>query len=237
MTQIIKLIKKEVVANDTIAFYWEKPTDFEFVAGQNADFTLIDPTDTDGLGNTRTLSFANAPFEQNLITATRMRDTAFKRNLKNMTVGAEVKLTGPYGDFKLHKSPDKPAIFLIGGIGITPVRSIIANATNEKIQTKITLLYSNRTPADAPFINDFENFEKNNPYFTFVPVYTNTSKLVKNGEYGHINEAILKKYISDFATPIYYLSGPPKMVRAMRQMLTKIGADDDNIRTEEFSGY
>src|SRR3546814_12013355 len=78
-----------------------------------------------------------------------------------MPVGTEVKLDAPYGDFKLHKNENTPAVFLIGGIGITPVRSIIAQATHDNLPHKITLLYSNKTPADAAFTADLESFAAN----------------------------------------------------------------------------
>jgi ferredoxin-NADP reductase len=232
----IKLLKKGV-AKDTMAFYWEKPANFEYTAGQNGDFTLIDPPETDAEGNKRTFSFVDTPSEESLMTTTRMRDSAFKRNLKNLPVGTVVKLDGPYGDFILHKNQAKPAVFLIGGIGITPVHSIIADATHKHLPHKITLLYSNRTLDDAPFIAELENFAKNNPNFKFVPVYTKEAEIGWSGEKGHINSEMLRKYVSDVAAPIYYLSGPPTMVKAMRQLLIGVGADEDNIRTEEFAGY
>lgn len=237
MIYSVKLLKKETVANGTVAFYWEKPEGFEFIAGQYCDITLINPPETDSEGNIRTFSLVNAPYEENLITTTRMRDTAFKRTLKNMPEGTEVKLDAPHGDFKLHKTETTPAVFLIGGIGITPVRSIIAGATHDHLPHKITLFYSNKTPADAPFTSELESFAENNPNFTFVPVYTGFSETEWSGERGHINADMIRKYVIDIAAPIYYLAGPAGMVKAMRQVLVETGANEDNIRSEEFSGY
>ncbi|MEO6985277.1 MAG: FAD-dependent oxidoreductase [Paralcaligenes sp.] len=128
----VKLMKKETVAEGTMAFYFAKPQGFEFRAGQFADYTLIDPPETDDEGNTRGFSLVQAPFESDLVAATRMRDTAFKRVLKNLPIGAELKLDAPYGDFTLHKTESMPAVFIIGGIGVTPVRSMIAQATHDK---------------------------------------------------------------------------------------------------------
>lgn len=233
----IKLLKKVVVANGTMAFEWEKPAGFEYVPGQFCDMTLIDPPQTDEEGNIRGFSFVTAPCEDNLRTATRMRDTAFKRVLKDMPLGTAVKLDAPYGDFKLHKTSTTPAVFLIGGIGITPVRSIIAQATHDKLPHHITLLYSNKTAADAAFTADFEDLAAKNVNFQFVPVYTEAAATEWTGERGFIDVAKLRKYVPDVAAPIYYLSGPAGMVKAMRQMLAAAGANEDNIRTEEFSGY
>lgn len=233
----IKLIKKEQVAEGTMAFHFEKPQGFEFKAGQFADFTLFNPPETDEEGNTRGFSLAHAPYENNLMIATRMRNTAFKRVLKDLPLGTEVKFDGPYGDFVLHKTVTTPAVFLTGGIGITTVRSIIAQATKDKLLHNITLFYSNKTPEDTAFLDDLKSFARENPNFTFVPVMTRTRPEEWNGESGHVTKEMLTKYINDLSAPIYYLSGPASMVKAMRQILTDARVNEDNIRTEEYSGY
>lgn len=233
----VKLLKKETVANGTMAFEWKKPAGFEYIPGQFGDITLVDPPETDEEGNIRGFSFVTAPYEANLKTSTRMRDTAFKRVLKNLPIGTEVKLDAPYGDFRLHKTATTSAVFLIGGIGITPVRSIIAQATHDKSPHNITLIYSNKTPADAAFTTDFERWATENRNFKFVPAYTEAPASQSSGERGQIDANMLKKYVPDLAAPIYYLSGPAGMVKAMRDMLMEAGANEDNIRTEEFSGY
>lgn len=237
MVTNIKLLKKEVIAKDTMAFYFEKPEGFEFRAGQFADYTLIDPPETDEEGNTRGFSLVHAPFEGGLVAATRMRDTAFKRVLKDLPEGSEVKLDAPYGDFTLHKTETTPAVFLIGGIGVTPVRSMIAQATHDKTGHKLTLLHANRAPIDAPFAKDFERFAAENPNFTFVPVATDEATEDWGGEKGRIDADMIKRHVPDLNAPIYYLSGPEGMVKAMRQLLVGLGANEDNIRTEEFTGY
>ena len=233
----IKLLNKEEVANGTMAFHFEKPEGFIFKAGQFGDITLMNPPETDEEGNVRGFSLANAPYEKDLMIATRMRDTAFKRVLKIFPFGSEVKLDAPYGSFVLHKTSTTPAVFLTGGIGITPVRSIIAQATHDKLPHKITLFYSNKTPQDTAFLTDLESFAKENPHFTFVPVMTRATPENWKGESGHITKDMLMKYVPDIASPIYYLSGPASMVATMRQILTEAQVNEDNIRTEEFSGY
>ena len=233
----VKLLKKETVAKDTVAFYFEKPEGFEYRAGQFSDYTLIDPPETDEEGNTRGFSLITAPYEDNIGAATRLRDTAFKKALKDLPIGTEVKLDAPYGDFTLHKTETTPAVFIIGGIGVTPVRSMISQATHHKTAHKMTLLHANRTPADAPFAADFERLAKENPNFTYVPVATDTSVTDWQGERGHIDADMIKRHVPDLNAPIYYLSGPEGMVKAMRQLLVSMNVNEDNIRTEEFTGY
>lgn len=233
----IKLLKKEIIANETMAFHWEKPDGFEFRAGQFGDFTLIDPSETDEEGNTRAFSFVYAPSENELVTATRLRDSAFKRVLKDLPEGSEVKFDAPHGNFTLHKTESTPAVFLIGGIGITPIRSMITEATYQKTSHDMTLLFSNKTPEDAPFQSDLKELAEKNPNFNLVPVMTETDSDEWSGESGHIDAEMLKRHVSDISTPIYYLAGPAGMVQAMHKMLVEAGANEDNIRAEEFSGY
>ena len=237
MATNIKLIKKEEIATNTMAFYFEKPEGFEYRAGQSADYTLIDPSETDDEGNTRAFSFFTAPYEEYIGAAARMRDTAFKRVLKDLPLGTEVKFDAPFGDFTLHKTDTTPAVFLIGGIGVTPVRSIIAQATHDKTAHTITLLHVNHTLADAPFRADFMQFAVDNPHFTYVPVVTSETLEVPSVERGRIDEAMLKRHVSDVHAPIYYLSGPAGMVKAMRELLVSLNVNEDTIRTEEFPGY
>src|ERR1043165_1137803 len=127
-----KLKSREEVAQGTMAFHFEKPAGWTFKAGQFIDITLLDPAETDSEGNTRGFSIASAPFENTLMIATRMRDTAFKRVLKTLPLGSEVKIEGPFGDLRLHNNRVRPAVVLSGGIGITPFRSILMQAAREQ---------------------------------------------------------------------------------------------------------
>lgn len=236
MQSKVKLIRKETVANDTMAFHFAKPEGFEFRAGQFADYTLIDPPETDAEGNTRGFSLVQAPFEPDLVAATRMRDTAFKRVLKDLPIGTEVKLDAPYGDFSLHKTQSTPAVFIIGGIGVTPVRSMIAQATHDKTAHPLILLHASRTPADLPLKGDFEQLARDNPNFTYVMTVESPPDGWQ-GEHGRVDAAMVKRLVPDLHKPIFYLSGPEGMVKAMRALLVGLEVNEDNIRTEEFSGY
>ena len=234
-----KLKSRQEIAAGTMAFHFEKPDEFVYKAGQFADYTLINPSETDAEGNTRGFSLASAPYEDDIMLATRMRDTAFKRVLKTMELGTELTLDAPYGSFTLHNNAQIPAVFLTGGIGVTPARSIVLQATHDNLPHKIFLFDSNRKPEDAAFLDALTEAGKNNPNYTFVGTMTETEKSGEkwDGETGFITKAMLAKYISNLTLPIYYLAGPPAMVTAMRKILGEAGVNDDNIRTEEFTGY
>jgi ferredoxin-NADP reductase len=234
-----KLKKKETLAEGTMGFYFAKPADFQFKAGQYMDITLVNPPETDAEGNIRSLSIASAPEEEHLLFATRMRDTAFKRFLRNAAINAEVSMEGPMGSFTLHNNSSKPAVFLAGGIGITPFSSIVRHAAKARLPHHLYLFYSNRRPEDAAFMDVLSGLEKENPNFKFIPSMSEMQKSAQkwNGETGFINREMLSRYLSALQGPIYYIAGPPAMVTAMRQMLTGAGVDEDDIRTEEFAGY
>ena len=239
MTYQSKLKARDEVAESTMAFHFEKPAGFQFKPGQYVDLTLINPAETDSEGNIRTLSIASAPYEVELLFATRMRDSAFKRVLGRVPLGTEVKLEGPMGSFTLHKSPAKAAVFLAGGIGITPFRGILRQAVKDKLPHQLYLFYCNRRPEDAAFLNELQELAQSSAHFIFVPSMTETEKAKLNwtGERGFINREMLTKHFCDLNGPIYYIAGPPAMVATMREMLTKAGVDEDDVRTEEFGGY
>lgn len=233
----IKLRSKKEVASDTMAFYFDKPEGFSFKPGQFADYTLIQPSETDAEGNTRGFSLG-APYEEDIIFTTRMRDTAFKRTMKQMSIGTEVIFDGAYGSFTLQNNTKIPAIFLSGGIGITPMRSIILQATHDKTAHKIFLFYANKTLEATAYLDELKAAEKANANFKLIATMTDVdgSKDWK-GETGYFTKEMLQKYIDDLSLPIYYISGPASMVTSIRKTLNEAGIDDDNIRTEEFSGY
>lgn len=237
--QTVKLNNRKQVAEGTMAFYFDRPKGFEFRAGQAMDVTLLDPPETDGEGNIRTFSIVSAPFEDHLMVATRMRDTAFKRVLKTVPLGTEVKVENPGGSLTLHKNASKPGVFLAGGIGITPFMSILSQAAHDKLPHQLYLFYANRRPEDAAFLDTLGELQQTNPNFRFIPTMTGMEKSQQKwtGETGKIDGAMLARTIPSLQGPIYYIAGPPAMVAAMRQMLITASVDEDDIRTEEFAGY
>jgi len=235
----VRLIRKMEIAEGTMAFSFEKPEGFVYKAGQFGDWTLIDPPESDAEGDIRAFSLASAPYEDMLMIATRMRDTAFKRVLRTMTPGTEITLDAPVGSFTLHNRTDVPAVFLVGGIGVTPVRSIVLQAAHDRLPHRIIVFDANNRPEDAAFLDELMHARDVNPNYTFIGTMAQMEKSGRawNGETGFITGEMLAKYISDLSLPIYYIAGPRAMVESIRGILNGAGVDDDNIRTEEFSGY
>lgn len=235
----VKLLRRDEVAEGTVAFFFEKPEGFQFTAGQFLRFSLIDPPETDDEGNSRTFSIASAPHEADLMIATRMRDTAFKRVLKSMPLGSEIDAKGPYGKMTLHEDAARPAVFLTGGIGITPFRSIALEAAAAGYRHQLQLFYSNRRPEDAAFLDQLSELQKSNSNYRFIPTMTASagSKLPWTGETGYINAEKLARFVEDLKAPIYYIAGPAGMVSALRTALADAGVDEASVRAEEFAGY
>jgi len=235
----IELVSREMVAERTMSFRFERPVDWSYRAGQSVDMTLLDPPETDAEGNTRAFTISSAPRENAITITTRLRDTAFKRVLQQVPLGTEVKIEGPFGDFRLHRAA-RPAVLLAGGIGITPFRSILVETIGGgSLPYRVVLFHANRTPEEAAFADELRALAEADPNLTFVPTMTAiaASTLPWDGERSRIDAAMLERHLDGVANPIYYMAGPPGMVQTARATLVASGVDEDAIRTEEFTGY
>jgi ferredoxin-NADP reductase len=234
-----RLARRETVAEGTTAFYFSKPAGFQHQAGQSLLVTLIDPPETDGEGDARTFTIASAPHEAELMIATRMRDTAFKRVLKAAPIGLAVKIEGPNGEMVLHDDVARPAVFLAGGIGVTPFLAMTRDAAHKRLPHRIFLFYSNRRPEDAAFLPELQKLEQLNPNYRLIATMAEAEKSVQrwSGETGFIRRDMLERHLPDLQSPIYYFAGPPQMTMAMQQMLEAIGIGEQAMRYEEFYGY
>lgn len=234
-----KFLKKEDIAAGTKAFHFEKPEGFSFIAGQYLNWKLIDPKETDEEGTRRFFSITASPHEADLFFTTRMRDTAFKRQIDQLKPGDPIEVYGPSGHLILHEDSNIPAVFLTGGIGVTPCRSIIMDATYKNMPHKIFMFYSNRRPEDTAFLQELLDVQNKNPNFKLIGTMTEMEKsqMPWNGEAGVIDKDMIAKYIGDLKQPNYYIAGPPGMVEAMVKMLVEAGIPYEKINSENFTGY
>jgi ferredoxin-NADP reductase len=238
-THQVTLKGREEIAEGTMVFHFKKRSGFSFKPGQAIDIILIDPTSPDTQSARHTFSIVSAPFEDELVVATRMRDSAFKRAIKSLSTGSQAKLQGPFGSLTLHNDRERPAVFIAGGIGITPFMSILRQAAKDQLPQHLVLLYSNRRPEDTAFLAELQLLEQQNRNFRLVATMTEMDKSSRPwaGQTGLINEDLVTRVGSDLPTPICYLAGPPAIIGAARQTLNHAGVDDDDIRSEEFYGY
>lgn len=234
-----KLRGREQVAHGTVAFHFDKPAGFTFKPGQAIDVVLLEPPGADAQSARHTFSIVSAPFETDLVIATRMRDSAYKRALGALSTGAGIAIEGPFGSLTLHNERTRAAVFIAGGIGVTPIVSILRQAANDGLQQRLVLLYSNRRPEDAAFLVELQALERHNPRYRLIATMTlmGGSSQPWAGPLGQIDEAMVRHAASNLLRPIYYVVGPPGMVEAIRLTLSKAGVNDDDIRSEEFYGY
>ncbi|MEO5757040.1 MAG: FAD-dependent oxidoreductase [Mesorhizobium sp.] len=171
--------------------------------------------------------------------ATRLTDTSFKRSLASLPVGSTVDIEGPYGDLLLHHDAARPAVFLAGGIGITPFRSMILDATERGLFHRLFLFYGNRRAEDAAFLSELSELEKQNPRFKLIATCTEPDGAPADwrGERGYITREVISKYVGDIAAPVYYVAGPPAMVSAMETLLEEARVKAKDVKAETFLGY
>src|SRR4029077_4552005 len=167
----------------------------------------------------------------------RMRNTAFKSELKTAALGTKFIVSRPRGSFTLHRDITRPAVFLAGGIGISPIRSILRSAIQEHLTHKLYLFYSNRKPDDAAFIEELQAMAAQNPNFILVPTVTGDKPLCWPHEKGHISRDMITRHLNGLNGPIYYIAGPSGMVTAMTVLSNASGVSDDDMKTEEFGDY
>lgn len=235
----VRLVRSEQVAEDTMAFYFSKPSGYSYQAGQSLRMELIDPPQTDNAGDTRIFTIASAPHEAELMIAARMRDTAFKRALKAAPVGTAVRIEEPDGELVLHEDASRPAVFLAGGIGITPFLSMARHAAHASLLHRIYLFYSNWRPEVAAFLPELQDMQQSNPNYRLIATMTEAEMSAQpwSGERCLIGRELLERHLPDLAEPVYYLAGPPAMTIALLGMLEDIGIGAEAIRSEEFYGY
>lgn len=230
----LKISKKEEI---------EGKRKFEHTAGQYAFFD-IGSVYNDPKGPVRHFTIASSPTEEFILISTRIRDSPYKKKLDSLQNRTKVKVRGPLGKFTLHEDYSKPAIFLSGGIGVTPFRSMIKYATDKNLPVRIIMFDSNKNQENILFKMDFENCTNTNKNLKIIYTITEEQNVTENkewkGEKGRIDMAMLKRHLEpgDLEKSIFYLCGPPSMVKAMQEMLDQnLQVPGERIKVEEFTGY
>ena len=235
---VLPLSWKKEIGSNTVVFGFEAPKSFTFNPGQYMEWTLPH-THVDNRGNRRYFSLANSPSEKELMLMIKFYDpsSSFKKALLSMQEGQEIVATHVAGDFVLPKDPTIPLVFIAGGVGMAPFRSMIQHIIDNKLTYNITVIYSNRTADEIAFADLLSQAEK----FGIKTLYTLTDKknIPQNwtGEIGYITEEMIEKYIPDYAQRTFYLSGPQLMVEAYEDLLAKLNIKKSQIIKDYFPGY
>lgn len=234
---LAKISGKKEVAKDTLSVEFDllgKKVDF--LPGQFITVRLLNPPYEDEKGNERFFSINNPPREnQKIVITTRIRDSAFKKSLRELPIASDVEVGDPGGSFVLPKDNLRPLVFIAGGIGITPFLSMLRHVREQKLNYKITLFYSNKNKDSTAYLEELKNMEKDIKNFKFIP--TMTEDETWQGEKGRIDSVFIKKHVTDLNLHTYFVAGPPQMVDGIVKALEEAGVENENIKKENFTGY
>lgn len=227
MIYTASLIGRETIATNTIALHFEKPKGFTFRAGQ---YTVLSLASEESDGYVREFSIASAPYENVVTLAMRVRDSDFKRICATMPIGTGVELGGPVGDIHSREG-DEPELWIAGGIGATPLISIMRDGIRRDQVPNSILLHSNRTKAGAPFADELSIVANARREFSYIPVFT------REAERKRINAETLRAHVPDYAERMVTIIGTRPFVAAVRGVLAKLSVPESLIRFECFCGY
>jgi ferredoxin-NADP reductase len=229
--------KQEVAKGTLLVIFDLLGQEVDFEPGQYFFVTLPDIGHQDEKGLRRHITVVTSPNERGVLgLCTRLRDTAFKRSLVELPVGAEVDVEAPKGDYVLPKETDRPYVFIAGGIGITVFRSMLRYIAEEGLPHRVTLVYSNRDRDSAAFLDELSALERDSPNLQVV--LTMTDDPAWQGETRRIDADLLRDHLDgDIGSFTFLIAGPPGMVEAVEGTLRDAGVPEEQVRPERFSGY
>ena len=229
--------KREVAKGTLLVVFDLLGEQVDFQPGQYFWVTLLDPPYDDEKGPRRHISVVTSPNERGVLgLCTRLRDSAFKRSLAELPVGAEVEVEQPKGSFVLPAETDLPYVFVAGGIGITVFRSMLRYIAEEGLPHRVTLVYSNRDRESAAFLDELGELER--ALENLDVVLTMTDEPGWDGESRRIGPELLRDHLgADLGSFRYLLAGPPGIAEGVAEQLQGAGVPDERIVAERFSGY
>jgi len=229
--------KREVAKGTLMVVFDLLGHEVDFEPGQYFWVTLLDPPYDDEKGPRRHISVVTSPNERGVLgLCTRVRDSAFKRSLAELPVGAEVEVEQPKGTFLLPEDTDRHYVFIAGGIGITVFRCMLHYISEEKLPLRVTLVYSNRDRESAAFLDELAELEANNPNLDVVLTMTDDPSW--DGESRLIGVELLQDHLGgELGAFTYLIAGPPAMVEGVVETLEAAKVPEEQIRSDGFSGY
>jgi ferredoxin-NADP reductase len=229
-----KIARITAHCSDAKTFRLDLQREVSYKPGQYLIFTI----DIKGAAVSKPLSISSSPTEKGYIEFTKkITGSDFSQTLDAAKVGDECSVRMPLGKF-IFDGQFEEAAFLSGGIGITPIRSMLKYATDMKIRSNLVLLYSGRAPEYLIFKDDFEIMQKTNKYLKVIYTLTDCEQRAERCRTGRIDAGMIREEIPDYKKRKFFICGPPGMVGAMRSILTdQLIVQTNNIITEDFFGY
>ena len=235
---MLRLKERIKVAPDIYDFVFAHARNFAFAPGQYMEWTL-GHNSPDARGNRRFFTLASAPTEKTLRLGVKFyqESSTFKKAMLKMNVGDEIVASQLTGDFTLPENPRQKCVFIAGGVGVTPFRSMIKYLLDTHRPRQITLFYANKTADDILYKDVFDRAKHELGIQTIYTV-TDTQNLPATwtGITGRITPQLIKSKLPDYRRCIFYLSGPKGMVDSFKETLEKMHVRRSSIRTDFFSG-
>jgi ferredoxin-NADP reductase len=209
----------------------ETPPGFQYKPGQWAMVTPLPGQN----GESKPLSFSSSPTEPHLEFTKRISQSDFSAVIDRLAPGDTVRFQGPAGNM-IYTGAEKRVVFIAGGIGITPVRSILRYLYDMKISGEHCLLYANSTIDEIAFHDEFERMQDENQAFRVANVLAVPPEGWQ-GHQGFLTLDIIEECVPDIAGQTVFLCGPPKMVECLEEFLAEMKVPADQIRKESLQGY
>ncbi len=210
---------------------------FDYRPGQFAYFELDELLLPDEKGKRRHFTLSSSPTEKGvLMITTRMRGSGFKETLARVPLGTELTVEPADGEFVMPAGERRRHIFIAGGIGITPYRSILKSVIDGRTPIRALLLDFNRSSSDLIFWPELQDFAIRIPTLEIVPVLAEPGP-GWGGETGIFRMDLLQKYVPRPEHALFWISGPPAMVQEIEEMMEKSGIDPESMRHDQFLGY
>ncbi len=235
---VLPLVERRVESPSTISFRFStEGTGFSYRSTQAVRLGL--PGVDDPWGAVRTFSISSSPSERGTVAITsKISDTPFKQALARLRPGDTAHVFGPLGQFLF--DPSRPALFLAGGIGITPFRGMLRFAADLGTSPPVTLLYSARVPEELIFREELDALARAHPRFSVQYTVTRPreSPMDWPGRVGRIDREWIAERGHLERKPVCYVAGLPEMVAPILELLTRgLGVPADDTDYEVFRGF
>jgi ferredoxin-NADP reductase len=238
--KLFPVLKEKVkVAANTADFVFSSGSKFSFKPGQYMEWTLPH-SGADSRGARRYLTLASSPTEKDVRIGVKFYEpgSTFKKALLAMDSRTPIVASQIAGDFVLPSDRNQKLVFIAGGIGVTPFRSMIKYLIDTRDARQVTLLYGANSLADVAYKDIFDEAGRLIGLKT-VYVLGDTSGTVPspNIRPGMVNGEVIRAEVPDYKERMFYISGTHHMVLAVKDALTKIGVPSTHIKEDFFPGY
>lgn len=233
----LTLKKKEEIAENTYEFTFIPEKKYEFTAGQYLEWTLPEGKKVDAKGNRRYFTIASSPTEPEVRLGVRMMDapSTFKQTLMKLEIGDTISAGQLAGDFTLPSNKNTKLVFIAGGIGVTPFRSMVQNIMDTG-KRDVVMFYSNKKAEEVAYYDVLERARQQIGMKT-VYALTNDTRTFSGSYNGFVDATLIKKEVPDYRERTFYISGPRGMVLAFEKTLKELGIPQSRVRTDYFPGF